>query len=238
VAARLGLPGSGAGGAAASRTGAGGEEKTPHPAPSAELLRRAVDLIPNDQGHFDAREDWTRIGHAIKGAAIAGGCEAQGREAFLDFCDRWGGGDAIANAKFWDTCNAPHVGWGTLMRELERTNPAGREALRADEAAAAFAQSAAQNIAALSANILQPVQPLNPSHIPPRQWLYARHYIRGVDRSAQSRTRYSLTPPLRQKRGRTHPRETAPEESSLKCLKLPHPPRRGKLHLCPMPACL
>jgi hypothetical protein len=182
VAHRLGLPGTKpkTGAAAASVTGASGEEKTPWPAPSGELLRMAVDLLPNDAGHFDARNDWAGIGNAIKGAALAGTCEAEGHEAWLDFCGRWDwGGDPDQDQTFWDTCRNPHAGWGYIMRTLERVNPAGHAAVKLEVARHGFAQTAAQNVQALSARPLAPVGPVVPAQIKPRQWLYGRTVIAG-----------------------------------------------------------
>lgn len=144
IAERLGLPGRGdrvnAGDATAGATGhhgANGESKTGQPAPSEEALRVLMEELPND-GPFDSREDWIGICHAVKGAAQAAGIEAEGRDMFLDWSVPWGG-DPDYDAEVWDTCRDPHVGYGTLKRELERTNPAGMERLRYAEARAVFA---------------------------------------------------------------------------------------------------
>ncbi|GIX14663.1 MAG: hypothetical protein KatS3mg118_2622 [Paracoccaceae bacterium] len=77
------------GGGAASavspaRAATGGGGKTPHPAPSADLLRLALDALPNAPGGpFHDRASWMPVAHAVKGASIAGGIEAEGREAFI-----------------------------------------------------------------------------------------------------------------------------------------------------------
>lgn len=154
--------------------------KTGWAAPSADLLRMAVMLVPNDTGQFDDRDDWARLGHAVKGAAIAAGCESEGRVIWLEWCGKWSGpSDPDHDARFWDTCGTPHVGWGTIMQTLERTNPAGRKVLHDAEAKHAFAQSAIATQTALSGFQLTPVGALNPAKIPPRQWLYGRSVIAG-----------------------------------------------------------
>ena len=87
VATQLGLPGKGGEGKSigtapvesASRHGATGERKSGHPAPSAEILRMALDHLPNDKGHFGNRDEWLRVGHAVNGAAVAGSFEDDGR---------------------------------------------------------------------------------------------------------------------------------------------------------------
>lgn len=182
IAVRLALPGKGAVASSASpspsRLGANGEEKTPWPAPSAALLRMAVEAIPNGAGQVD-REKWAALGHAIKGAAVAGNCEVDGREIWLEFSDKSPISDPADAEVRWDGFRNPHVGWGHIMKELEQVNPAGREAVRAAVAAHDLANQAATNIAALSAHSIQAVQPFVPSQLPPRQWLYGRNSIRG-----------------------------------------------------------
>ena len=153
-----------------SRVSVTGEEKTPHPAPSTELLCMAVDALPNDAGHFDARDSFVSLCHAIRGAALAGGFETEGRVIWLSFCERWSGpADPVHDAQVWDGCRHPHMGWGSLMRVLERTNPAGHARVKAACAVAAFTR----------ASRIVPVSQFNPAQIPPRQWVYGRSVIRG-----------------------------------------------------------
>jgi hypothetical protein len=170
VATRLALPGrkSGTGGdcaPASARTG----EKTGWAAPSADLLHMAMDEMPND-GPFDDRDDWMRLAHAVKGAAMAGGIEAEGREIWLGWCRRWkDGGDVEEDAAAWDSITGPHTGWGTVMQTLEQHNPAGGERIRLAGVQAAFPP--------LPASFgLQPVQPFNAASLPPRRWLYGSAY--------------------------------------------------------------
>ncbi|MEW9836225.1 helicase RepA family protein [Mesorhizobium marinum] len=180
IANRLGLPGKKpAGTGAATVAAANDDKKTGRPAPSLDLLRMALERIPNQPGgHFDDRNEWQAFGHAVRGAAVAGGIEAEGRAAWLDWCAQWGG-DPQADERFWDTCNRPHTGWGTIMRTLERLNPAGRVEVKAAEARAAFAQHAAINRAQVSSFALAPVAAFSPQQIPPRQWLYGRTVVAG-----------------------------------------------------------
>lgn len=173
LALRTGVPGTGGGGVVsgtASRVVAsGGEAKTPWAAPSADLLRTALSELPNQPGGpFDARDAWVNIGHAVKGASVAGGFEGEGREAFLEWSAQCGGDQGKAE-RFWDSCGTPHVGWGAIMQALETHNPAGATRVKGAAAAASFSQQAAQNIQALSATLIQPVPPFDPSKIPPRQ---------------------------------------------------------------------
>lgn len=182
MATRLGLQGKPKGTASlpgpAAHIGANGEDKTPWAAPSADLLRLALSELPNKSGGaFDSRDDWAAFGHAVKGAAVAGGFEAEGKDAFESWSDEWGG-DPDEPRRFWDSC-APSSGWGAIMRTLERVNPAGAVRVKDAAAKAAFAQQAAHNVAALSASAIQAVQPFVPGQIVPRQWLYARSTIRG-----------------------------------------------------------
>jgi len=151
--------------------GANGKRKTGHPAPSADLLRMAVDLLPNDAGHFDDRAKWARVAYAINGAAIEGGFEAEGKELLLAFCARYSGDcDLAEDERVWDSIRDTHTGWGTLMRTLERMNPTGREAVRAEEARLAFAVQTAA---------IQSVGHFNPANLPPRRWLYGNSVIAG-----------------------------------------------------------
>ncbi len=180
VADRLRLSGRGVAGAlpAPSRGGLDGTQKTPTPAPSAELLRMAVDALPND-GPFDNRAEWVMLAHAIKGAAVAGGCEAVGRAVWFGLCGRWRlGGDPAEAERVWDSIHDPHVGWGYLLRTLERVNPAAYRRIKAAEAKLRFAQEAAENVQVLSGTKIGPVAPFSPAQIPPRQWLYGRSAIR------------------------------------------------------------
>lgn len=177
IAQRLGLPGRQGAGTSSAASVAGG--KTGWPAPSADILRMALEELPNTLGgRFDNRGDWVNMAHAIKGAAVAAGIEAEGREAFIQWSQQWGG-DPDEPERVWDSIGQPHSGWGAVMRTLEQVNPAGAQQVKEAELRAAFGVQAAQNVAALSAVPIQPVLALAPAQIPPREWLYGRVYIRG-----------------------------------------------------------
>lgn len=150
------------------------------PAPSVDLLRLAVDALPNDKGHFDDRREWMMVAYAIKGAAASGGFEAEGKNAWLDFCARWSwGGDPDGDEKAWDSIQGSGTGWSPLVDILNRVNPAGAVQLKNVEAAAAFDGQEAVNHAAITALDLRSVTAVMASHIPPREWVYGRAMIRG-----------------------------------------------------------
>ena len=181
VAVRLCLPGSGANGGGGSamrpaggvsRYGTTGERKTGRPAPSPEILRMALDRLPNDAGHFDVRDEWLRVGHAVKGAAVEGGIEAEGREIWLDWSARWHGGDPEHDAQTWDGIKDPVTGWGTLMRILEQVNSSGHSEVRTAEARLAF-EVHAKPLQAVGSACLTRV-------VPPREWLYGWSVVRGM----------------------------------------------------------
>ena len=147
------------------------------PAPSADLLRELLNELPNDPGGpYDDRDDWQRVGHAVKGAAMQGGCEAEARGAFLEWSAR-NCGDPDHDAAFWDGCRQPRTGWGTLMRELQDKNPAGHDRIKLAVAQHDFAQHSLGNISALNAAPFGPVVPVNPADIPPRRFLYGKTVI-------------------------------------------------------------
>lgn len=184
IASRLSLPGKGMGTTSArygapNHKGESGERKSGHAAPSADLLRLALEYLPND-GPFDSRDEWIRVVHAVKGACMAGSIEAEGREAFLEWSARWSGSDPAKDAAAWDTIKSPRTGWGTLMRMLEQVNPEGRAKLKTAEANAVFAAAPVRNHSTTVTTPFAPVAPFSPAALPPRPWLYGRGYIAGV----------------------------------------------------------
>jgi hypothetical protein len=169
----LGLPGTGAGsGDASTASAAPGGTKTGHPAPSADILELVARELPNDQRDpvYD-RDYWVRVCHAFKGAAIAGGLEAEGREAWLTWSDKWGG-DRDEASRVWDTLGKTRTGFGTLMKLLEQRSPTGHARVKAAMAQASFPQLP-------SGFKLTPVAPFNITSLPPRKWLYGKNYIAG-----------------------------------------------------------
>ena len=182
LAIRQALPGRGGPLAASvtpSRVGANGEEKTPTPAPSADLLRMFFTELPNDpndpNNQCRDRAVWVGIGHATKGASIPAGIEAEGKEAFV----HWSYGDPAYAGQVWDGITNPHTGWGTLMTILRRVNPAGAARVKAAEAQAAFAVATAQNRAAILGVGLTPFNGFDPKNYGPRPFLYGTSIISG-----------------------------------------------------------
>jgi hypothetical protein len=176
LASRLGLPGRGLS-TTAPTSGAKAEEKKGWPAPNGHLLRMALDELPNNMGGpFDCRADWMEVCHAVKGAAA--GCAADGREAWLSWCERWQG-DPEQDADAWDTLKNTRTGWGTLMRTLEQHNPAGRVRVKEAELKVSFGTSAAVNSAAIVGVTLSPATLCVPASIPPRRWLYGHNLVGG-----------------------------------------------------------
>lgn len=189
---RVGLPNASRATATGSVPAIAGE-KTPSPAPSAALLRLALSHMPNHSGGpFDSRDAWSDLGHAIKGAALAGGIEPEAREMWLDWCSTWGGSSDEAE-RFWDTCLSPHVGWGTVLEHLRQHNPPGHINVDAAERAAAVASIMATPVdpaqrhlvplvsstpAAAPLNLMA-VQPPPSQAIPPRRWYYGRGVMGG-----------------------------------------------------------
>ncbi len=118
------------------------------------------------------------VAHAVKGAALAAGIEAEGREAFVQWSEQWGG-DPDEPGRVWDSITRPGWGWGRLKTTLRAVNPAGAARVDAAEARAAFAQAAAQNVAAIVSNGLPPARAINPAMLPPRAWLYGKNVVAG-----------------------------------------------------------
>lgn len=192
LAKRVGLPNATRPILAGAATKAG--EKTPSPAPSGALLRLALSHMPNHSGGpFDSRDAWQALGHAIKGAAMAGGIESEAREMWLDWCALWGGSSDKAE-RFWDTCLAPHIGWGTVLGHLRQHNPQGYDSVEAAERAAALAAIMATPIDPAQRHLvpvssptspagaplsLVAVQPPQAQAIPPRRWYYERNIMGG-----------------------------------------------------------
>jgi hypothetical protein len=176
VAEGLGLPGRGS--PSTPRNNPPSGEKTGRPAPSVEVLRMAMEEMPND-GPFDDRDEWMHLAHAVKGAAMAGGIEAEGRDIWLEWCAHWdGGGDPAADAAAWDGITNPHTGWGAIMRWLEQHNPKGAKRVHLAVAQHRFADEAASNAAACEASfnafIPSASNPNDPETIPPIDFLYGK----------------------------------------------------------------
>lgn len=57
----------------------------------AAKVREALALIPNDNDHFPGRDDYLRLGYAIKGAL-----GEEGFPLFAEWAEKWGGNDRFA----------------------------------------------------------------------------------------------------------------------------------------------
>lgn len=87
-------------------------------APSIEVLRDAVALIPNADAMFPDRTDYLRVGYAIK--AAAGPQDDDGFEIFAEWASRWDGGVNETVREDWRRMTgAKAVGWSYLA-ELAR----------------------------------------------------------------------------------------------------------------------
>ncbi len=178
IVGRLNLPGRGTPSPTSLAANSNNNVKTPWAAPSLEAYRAFFEELPNDQGHFDCRDDFTKLLHAAKGAAV--GFTDEGKTIALEWAAKWNGGvDAAHDEALWNGIRDPHVGWGTLMQTLERINPAGAQRVRDEAAKQAFAQQTIQTQQMFTAAQIGPVQPFKPSQIPPRPWLYGRVMLAG-----------------------------------------------------------
>lgn len=107
-------------------------------APSIEELRTVVDLLPNDNEVAAGRDDWLRVGAAIKAAAG----EAEEREAadlFVAWSMKWDGNDRVEGNDPDDArenfrrLKAPYaVGW-PLLAEMAREYGYDDSTFEADE---------------------------------------------------------------------------------------------------------
>lgn len=84
-------------------------------APSLELLEAAVAAIPNTTALFPTREDYIRMGYAIR--AACGPALEEGFQIFADWAGRWTGGENAAEVvqADWRRMRAPFsIGWNWL----------------------------------------------------------------------------------------------------------------------------
>jgi P4 family phage/plasmid primase-like protien len=87
-------------------------------APSIQALQECVAHIPNANELYATREDYIKMGYAIRAAAAEQVDE--GFELFADWCDRWDGGlnDPETVQADWDRMKPPFsVGWGWLVEQ-------------------------------------------------------------------------------------------------------------------------
>lgn len=70
-------------------------------APSWDALKDLVDQLPNTSALFPEREDYVRIAYAVK-AATPEGYELEALELYLDWCERWDGGENDPDVAYAD----------------------------------------------------------------------------------------------------------------------------------------
>lgn len=89
-------------------------------APSMDALREAVALIPNTNDLFPTREDYIRMGYAIR--AASGDDVDTGYDVFSEWAQRWDGGvnEPETVASDWRRMRGPYaIGW-TYIAEIAR----------------------------------------------------------------------------------------------------------------------
>lgn len=87
-------------------------------APSMDVLRDAVRVIPNTDSLFPARDDYIKIGYAIK--AAAGDDEDEGYNIFSEWAEKWDGGtnDPEVVRQDWRRMHGPYaIGWNFLAEQ-------------------------------------------------------------------------------------------------------------------------
>ena len=91
-------------------------------APSLELLREAVECIPNDNDAFPTRQDYLRVGYAIR--AAAGEAIDEGQALFSAWAAKWKGNDRAPGndpevvLADWRRMKGPYaVGWGWIAEQ-------------------------------------------------------------------------------------------------------------------------
>lgn len=91
-------------------------------APSIELLQETVALIPNTNDLFETRQDYLKMGYAIRGAC--GDDEEAGFDIFASWAERWEGNDRVeANdpdvvRADWRRFKGPYaVGWSWIAEQ-------------------------------------------------------------------------------------------------------------------------
>ena len=153
-----------------------------------ERVRRAVSLIANDE-HFATRESYIAVGCAIKAALPDNPQEAF--EIFLEWAQRWIGGenDPDVVEADWRRMKPPYRRGANWLYELAEQH-APTEFNRAeayfepipDEPESPF--DVQHSAATAEGDVPMRFEPTpyafpEPASIPPRQWLYGSHYIRG-----------------------------------------------------------
>lgn len=99
-------------------------EHTPEPddlrAPSLDALRACVTALPNTDDMFPERDDYIKVGYAIR---AAGGDDDDVFDLWADWCDRWEGGtnDPETIHADWRRMQPPYsIGWSWLAEMAKR----------------------------------------------------------------------------------------------------------------------
>lgn len=162
---------------------------------SSALVREAVQALPNNRDIYPSREDYIRVGVALK-AALAD--EGEAFELWCDWAAKDDGGQPSFWEKDWKGIKPPfEIGAGWLYDQAAAAGWSGKERVIVDafadldamEAARIYDEKkAAGGIDAplfpdFSANAFEAINATpysfpDPARIQRRQWLYGGHYIR------------------------------------------------------------
>jgi hypothetical protein len=148
------------------------------------LVRKAVEAIPNKSATFPTRESYRDFGYAIKAALPDDPDEAF--DIFADWCERWeeGANDPAIVEADWRRMKPPFRRGAGWLYELAEEHAPGKFDRSAqwfeplDDAENLFGQPEAAPKVKFDLRPTPYAFP-NPADIPPRQWLYGDHYIRG-----------------------------------------------------------
>lgn len=168
--------------------GAGGPVNQDALAGPLRAVKQAVAAIPNTSKHFPSREHYRDMGYAIKAALPED--EHEAFEIFADWCDRWAEGDNDPDiiASDWRRMKPPYRRGASFLYELAEQhgtfNPATAHFKPIEQKPLdPFDQQMADERNQEQEDAPPPItasrfDPLDPTTIPKREWLYGRHYIR------------------------------------------------------------
>src|SRR5262245_51956760 len=154
--------------------------------PDIEKLRAALDAIPNNDLGW---EEWNRIGMAIY-AATSG--SAAGLDLFHSWSKKSRKYNASATAEKWHalrSCPPTEISAGTIFFEADSADPEWRARYEASEDDEQPTEEQPDAVHADEAWWREPAD------IPPRQFLFGRHYVRryiGASIGAGGRCKTSL----------------------------------------------
>lgn len=95
-------------------------------APDFWILKRVLELLPNGTSfsHYDRNKYQVPIAHAARGSALGTAFEQEARDAFLEWCGKFGG-DPVSDLKLYDSTYNTHTGFDALLAILRKENPQG-----------------------------------------------------------------------------------------------------------------